>query len=97
METGCNKCEWKGLESELKLMKEDREYHKACPNCLTDAYLTDLPVTLHDITANGKTFILEWTHTVEGGDGHIAITETCSDPFDEEEHDHETHDFKEYE
>ena len=37
-------------------------------------------VTTHDIEANGKTYILEWTHgdpLADKPEGYIAITETC--------------------
>ena len=53
-------------------------------------------VTTHDIEANGKTYILEWTHSDEQ-DGYIAITQTC-DAGDYDEHTDcqlETYDFKE--
>jgi len=58
-------------------------------------------VTTHDIEANGTKYILEWTHS-EDGKGHIAITETCSNPEGEEDDPndcgddfHETYDFEE--
>lgn len=60
------------------------------------AKLTEDRITTHDIEANGKTYIMEWHHSVNG-EGYIAITETCDDPSNEdlEMHDHETYDFKE--
>lgn len=36
-------------------------------------------VTTHDISANGQTYILEWTHGNDDRDGYIAITGTCDD------------------
>lgn len=38
-----------------------------------------MSVTTHDIEAEGKTYILEWTHSDDERDAHIAITETCDD------------------
>ena len=52
IEVRCCNCEWQGDEDELILVETDesihnmdnrldREFIKACPNCLTDDYLSD--------------------------------------------------------
>ena len=51
-------------------------------------------ITMHDIEANGKKFILQWYHS-DDDNGYIMITEACDDPDNEDGCDHETHDFKE--
>ena len=47
----CNMCNWKGYEDELEIIPEavhirgeedDVTFIKACPNCKTDGYLTDI-------------------------------------------------------
>lgn len=53
-----------------------------------------MEVTTHDIEVNGTKYIMEWFHG-DNDDGHIAITEACDDPDDDEVHMHETYDFKE--
>lgn len=40
--------------------------------------MADSIVTAHDIEANGKKYILEWTHD-DDRKGHISITECCDD------------------
>lgn len=38
----CNACQFIGEEDDLKILKENTEYFKGCPNCKTDAYLMDI-------------------------------------------------------
>jgi len=39
----CNNCEWTGIDGEdTELVEDGGEYFKACPNCMTDAWLVDI-------------------------------------------------------
>jgi len=38
----CNMCGFKGGESDLIIIRETYESFHACPNCKTDAYLSDV-------------------------------------------------------
>jgi len=62
----------------------------------TPAFPDEDKMTHHDITVNGKSYILDWTHD-DNGRGWVSITETCDDSseHDEEMHNHESYDFQE--
>lgn len=38
----CNNCDFKGQEDDLIIANDEGEYIKACPNCKTDWYLSDI-------------------------------------------------------
>lgn len=38
----CCNCDFKGHEEDLIITNDDGEYIKACPNCKTDWYLSDI-------------------------------------------------------
>jgi Zn finger protein HypA/HybF involved in hydrogenase expression len=38
----CNDCQFIGEEDDLKILKDNTEYFKGCPNCKTDSYLMDV-------------------------------------------------------
>lgn len=41
-EVRCNKCGWQGEEEDLIIVKDKKEFIKACPHCKTDIYLIDI-------------------------------------------------------
>lgn len=51
-------------------------------------------VTIHDIEANGKTYILEWVHNDDKPD-LISITETFDGETEDVDFEHEIYDFEE--
>ena len=45
IEIKCNNCDWQGDENELKIIREQEEFFKGCPNCETDSYLSEIEKT----------------------------------------------------
>jgi len=41
-EVKCNNCDWEGMNSDLIDFSDEHGEGKGCPNCKTDAYLSDI-------------------------------------------------------